>query len=145
LAVAAVGAVIAVRHRSSRSALRDRAAGRYRILAGMKIAAAGAGAAILGGLGQGTYIPAFVCAVVGVHFFALAPDLGDRLPIPLGAATCAVAGLALVLRGTNGVAPSTTTGIGAGCMLTMCALATLAPGRHPAGSASDMPSQAEVG
>jgi hypothetical protein len=51
--------------------------------------------------------------------------LADRLLVPLGVATCAVAILAVVLRLTSGVAPSTVTGIGAGALLTGYALFTL--------------------
>jgi hypothetical protein len=55
----------------------------------------------------------------------LAPVLADRLPVPLGAAVCALAILAPVLRLTGGVAPSTVTGIGAGGLLTSYALGSL--------------------
>jgi hypothetical protein len=104
----------------------DRAARRrYGIIVGIEFSVAGLGAAVLAITGASAYIPAFVCAVVGVHFAPLAPVLADRMLVPLGAATCAVAVLALVLKLTSGVAPSTVTGIGAGALLTSYALASL--------------------
>jgi hypothetical protein len=67
-----------------------------------------------------------VCAVVGVHFFPLASLLGDRLLVALGASVTTVAVVALVAGLATGVAPSTVTGIGAGVLLTVFALAALA-------------------
>jgi hypothetical protein len=60
-----------------------------------------------------------------VHFFALAPLLEDRLLVPLGASVTAVALLALVAGLATDVAPSTVTGVGAGMLLTVFALAAL--------------------
>jgi hypothetical protein len=68
----------------------------------------------------------WVCAVVGVHFFPLASLLGDRLLVALGASVTAVALLAPVAGLATGAAPSTVTGVGAGTLLTVSALAALA-------------------
>lgn len=136
-AIAAAGVGVTVRNRSQPTRMSDRAASRrYGIIVGIEFGISGLGAAVLGIAGDGAYIPAFVCAVVGVHFVPLAPVLADRMLVPLGAATCAVAILALVLRLTSGVAPSTVTGIGAGGLLTGYALASLvaALSRQPAAS-----------
>jgi hypothetical protein len=135
--VAAAGIAVTVRNRSQPTRMNDRAAGRrYGIIVGIEFGVAGLGAAVLGIASAPEYIPALVCAVVGVHFVPLAPVLADRLLVPLGAATCAVAILALVLRLTSGVAPSTVTGIGAGALLTGYALGTLiaALARRPTAS-----------
>ncbi|HEV2930443.1 MAG TPA: hypothetical protein VGW74_17295, partial [Propionibacteriaceae bacterium] len=75
------------------------------------------------------FIPVWVCAVVGVHFFPLASLLEDRLLVTLGASVTTVALLALVAGLATGVAPSTVTGVGAGTLLTGFALATLAGSR----------------
>jgi hypothetical protein len=79
--------------------------------------------------GLADFIPVWVCAVVGVHFFALASLLRDRLLVPLGTSVTAVALVALVAGLASGVAPSTVTGVGAGALLTGFALAALAGGR----------------
>jgi hypothetical protein len=124
--VAGAGIAVTVRKRSQPTRMNDRAVGRrYGVIVGIEFSVAGLGAAVLEIASAPEYIPALVCAVVGVHFVPLAPVLADRFLIPLGAATCAVAILALVLRLTSGVAPSTVTGIGAGGLLTGYALGTL--------------------
>ena len=89
------------------------------------LAVAGVGAAVLAVAGQSDFIPVWVCAVVGVHFFPLASLLEDPLLVPLGASVATVALVALVAE-PAGVAPSTVTGIGAGTLLTGFALAALA-------------------
>jgi hypothetical protein len=93
---------------------------------GWEFSLAGVGAAVLAVAGQGDFIPVWVCAVVGVHFFPLASLLGDRLLVALGASVTTVAVVALVAGLATGVAPSTVTGIGAGMLLTVFALAALA-------------------
>ena len=124
--VAAAGIVTTARHRSTRAALSDRAAfRRYGIIMGIEFGAAALGAAVLAVLSQSAYIPVWVCAVVGVHFIPLAQVLRDRSLVPLAAATCAVAACASFLRSTAGGAPSTTTGLGEGCLLTAFAAVTL--------------------
>jgi hypothetical protein len=83
-----------------------------------------------------------VCAVVGVHFFALAPLLEDRLLVPLGASVTTVALVALVAGLATGVASSTVTGVEAGTLLTGFALAALAGARAeetPRHSSADRP------
>lgn len=113
--VAVVGAVVAFRAPGQTSALRDRAAGRrYGILIGVEFAAIAVGAAILGLAGQAEYIPAWICAVVGVHFFPLAPLLRDPSLTVLGIALCAVAVTGLIGGLVAVVAVSTIVGIGAG-------------------------------
>lgn len=118
LVVAVAGAVVGFRSPASEAALRDREAGRrYGITVGIEFGLAGAGAGILGAVGQAALIPVCVCAVVGAHFFPLSPLLRDRLLIPLGALMCAVAAAALTLALTTDVAASTVTGLGAGVLL----------------------------
>lgn len=117
-AVAVAGAVTGFRSPKETAALRDRAKlRRYGIIVGVEFGIAGIGAAILGATGQPAYIPAWVCAVVGVHFFVLAPVLGDRNLLPLGAILCVVAVAALVVGLATDVLPSAVTGIGAGAAL----------------------------
>jgi hypothetical protein len=125
--VALAGGVQAFRSPASSGVLHDRQAlRRYGVTVGVEFTLAGVGAAALAAAGQADFIPVWVCAVVGVHFFALAPLLEDRLLVPLGASVTAVALLALVAGLATDVAPSTVTGVGAGMLLTVFALAALA-------------------
>ena len=118
LLVAVAGAMIAFRLRASAAALRDRAAARrYGIIVGVEFGLAGIGAGILGAVGQADLIPVLVCAIVGLHFFPLAPVLRDRLLVPLGALLCLVAATALVVALATDIAASTVTGVGAGGLL----------------------------
>ena len=118
LVIAALGAVVGFRRPRDESALHDRAKyRRYGIIVGIEFAFAGIGAAILGISGAAAYIPIWVCLVVGVHFFPLAPVLDDPGLRPLGAAMIAVSVAALVVTLTKGVPPSTITGISAGLLL----------------------------
>lgn len=137
--IAAAGLGVSVRNRSQPTRMSDRAAGRrYGIIVGIEFGIAGLGAAVLAIAGAAAYIPVFVCAIVGVHFVPLAPVLADRMLVPLGGATCAVAILALVLGLTSGVAPSTVTGVGAGGLLTGYALVSLIAAlvRRPSGTSA---------
>jgi hypothetical protein len=71
-----------------------------------------------------------VCAVVGVHFFALASLLEDRLLVPLGASMTTVALVALVAALAAGIAPSTVTASArAHCSPGRFAVAALAGGQ----------------
>jgi len=126
LVLAASGVVMAIRDRATTPALADRAAfRRYGIIVGTEFGTAALGAIILALSGQAAFIPVWVCAVVGVHFVPLAPVLRDRSLIPLAGASCAVAVCALAVHAASGVAPSTVTGIGEGCVLVTFALAML--------------------
>jgi hypothetical protein len=75
---------------------------RYSIIVGLEFGLLGAGAAVLGTTGQDRWIPVWICAGVGVHFFPLASTLAN---------------------------PSTVTGAGAGLCLLAFGLATLLTAR----------------
>jgi Rhomboid family len=126
--VAVAGGVLAFRGPASSGVLHDRQARRrYGLAVGVEFTLAGAGAAVLAVAGQGDFIPVWVCAVVGVHFFALASLLEDRLLVPLGASVTTVALVAFVAALAAGIAPSTVTGVGAGALLTGFAVAAQTP------------------
>jgi hypothetical protein len=126
--VALAGGVQAFCSPASTGVLHDRQARRrYGLAVGVEFTLAGA--AILTVAGQIEFIPVWVCAVVGVHFFPLASLLEDRLLVALGALVTTVALVALVAGLATGVAPSTVTGVGAGTLLTGFALAALAGSR----------------
>ena len=132
LAAAATGAVVAVRNRRT-ARPRDPAFNRrYGILVGIEFGVAFVGAAILGIAGQADYIPVWVCAVVGVHFFPLAPVLDDRGLVPLGVVVTAIAVVALVVGLATDTAPGTVTGVGAGVALLAYALSGLVRAAAPA-------------
>ncbi|HEV2929343.1 MAG TPA: hypothetical protein VGW74_11680 [Propionibacteriaceae bacterium] len=140
--VALAGGVQAFRNPASTGVMHDRQARRrYGLAVGVEFTLAGVGAAILAVAGQSDFIPVWVCAVVGVHFFPLASLLEDRLLVALGASVTAVAMVALVAGLATDVAPSTVTGVGAGTLLTGFALAALAgarPEETPQLSSSDL-------
>ena len=92
----------------------------------LAVAVAGVGAAALAAAGQSDFIPAWVCAVVGMHMFPLASLLGDRLLVPLGALLAAVAVVAAGAGQAGWVPPGTVTGLGAGVLLTLFAAFALA-------------------
>jgi hypothetical protein len=84
---------------------------RYSIIVGLEFGPLGAGAAVLGATGQDRWIPVWICAGVGAHFFPLASTLATGL--------------------ASATAPSTVTGAGAGagsCLLAF-GLMTLLAGR----------------
>jgi hypothetical protein len=123
---AIAGGVLSYRFRSSSAAMDEQASRRrYGITVGIEFGLAGIGAAALGISGQSAYIPVWVCAVVGVHFFPLAPVLRDRTLFPLGALVSGAAAAALIVGLTTHVAPSAVTGVAAGWLLTLFALANL--------------------
>jgi len=125
--VALAGGVQAFRSPASTSALHDRQAWRrYGRIVGVEFTLAGVGAAVLAVAGQGDFIPVWICAVVGVHFFPLAFLLKDRLLVPLGVLTTTVALVALIAGLATDLAPSSVTGIGAGVLLTVFAVTALA-------------------
>jgi hypothetical protein len=125
-AVALAGAVVGFRSPKETAVLRDRAAfRRYGIIVGIEFGLAGVGAGILGATGAAAYIPVWICAVVGVHFFALAPVLRDRNLVPLGVVLCVVAVAALIVGLATDVLPSAVTGIGAGTALAGFGVAAL--------------------
>ena len=129
LLVAVAGGVQAFRGPSSTGVLHDRQARRrYGVAVEVEFSLAGVGAAVLAVAGQGDFIPVWVCAVVGVHFFPLASLLEDRLLVALGVSVTAVASCSR--RSSRGPghcdlcsqAPALT-GVGAGTLLTVFGLA----------------------
>ena len=122
LLVAVTGAVQAVRSPASSGAMHDRQVRRrYSVVVGAEFAGAAAGAAVLSLLGQAEFVPVWICGVVGLHFFFLAPVLNDAYLVPLGALLLVVAVGALIAGLATDIAASTVTGIGAGSLLTLFA------------------------
>lgn len=134
--VAVAGIVVTARSRARRTAVSDRTVRRrFRIIVLVEFALAGIGAAVLAAAGRATWIPAWVCLVVGVHFFPLSRALGNRSLARAGALLTGVAAAALVVGMATRVAPSTVTGAGAGLCFLAAGLATLVVGERHAGRA----------
>jgi hypothetical protein len=98
---------------------------RYGIIVGLEFGLLGAGAAELGTTGQDRWIPAWICAGVGVHFFPLASTLANRSLRLLGVLLVGVAPAALATGLASATAPATVTGARAGLCLLAFGLATL--------------------
>jgi hypothetical protein len=118
LIVAVVGAVYAWRNWSGGSALSAPGAMRqYGIIVGVEFGVAAAGAAVIAFWGRGDYIAAWVCLVVGVHFWPMAPVLHSPSLVALGALLTVVAIAAVLVSRHTGAAPSAIAGAGAGAAL----------------------------
>jgi hypothetical protein len=118
LAVAATGAVFAWRHWSGDSALSEPGAMRqYGIIVGVEFSVAAAGAAAIALLGRSEYVAPWICLVVGVHVFPMAPVLKSPPLFVLGAALIAVAAAAVLICRGRQLALSAVTGAGAGMVL----------------------------
>ena len=100
---------------------------RYSIIVGLEFGLLGAGAAVLGATGQARWIPVWICAGVGVHFFPLASTLANRSLRLLGVLLIGVATAALATGLASATAPSTVRGRGRGRVVP----ARVRPG-HPA-------------
>jgi hypothetical protein len=106
---------------------------RYSIIVGLEFGLLGAGAAVLGTTGQDRWIPVWICAGVGVHFFPLASTLANRSLRLLGVLLIGVAAAALATGLASATAPSTVTGAGAGlCLLAFCLATLITARRRPA-------------
>ena len=118
LIVAVVGAVYAWRNWSGGSALSEPGAMRhYGIIVGVEFGTAAAGAAALALWGRGEYTAAWVCLVVGAHFWPMAPVLNSPSLVALGVLLTVVAAAAVFVSRQTGIAPSAVTGAGAGVAL----------------------------
>ncbi|MEV4657914.1 hypothetical protein [Micromonospora sp. NPDC049301] len=118
LLTAVAGGVVSAHTRGAGGATRDRATDRrYLLIVVAEFAAAGLGAAVLAAADLSEYIPVLVCAVVGLHFFPLAPLLRDPLLRPLGVALCVVAAAGLVVALASAVSAGLVVGTGAGLLL----------------------------
>jgi hypothetical protein len=120
------GVVLTMRSAGPLRVMSDRAVRRrYSIIVGLEFGLLGVGAAVLGAAGQDRWIPVWICAGVGVHFFPLASTLANRSLRLLGVLLIAVAAAALATGLASGTAPSTVTGAGAGLCLLAFGVATL--------------------
>jgi len=129
VAVTLLGAVSICRSRRMSGVMHDPATRRrYGIVVATEFALAGLGAGALGLIGAGGYIPAWICGVVGLHFFPLAAVLGAPALRVLGAAVTSAAVAALLAGLFTPTAPSSVAGPGAGvALLVFAALVVRGP------------------
>jgi len=126
LVVSALGAIATFGRAPAAGDRHDAAARpRYRRLIAIEFALIGLGAWALGATDVAAYIPVWVCAVVGLHFFPLASIVGAPALRWLGAAVSAVAGAALLVGLLSDTAPSSVAGAGAGLALLAFAMLVL--------------------
>ena len=124
--VALVGAVEAVRAKGQRTAMAEREVRtRYNLIVGVEFLLIAGGAFTLGAMGGATWIPVWVCAVVGVHFLPLAWLFPGLFLVPLAVTLVVIAGVALAMGLATATSPSTVAGPGAGICLIVAAVATL--------------------
>lgn len=118
LVMAIAGAIVARRSPAGSTPMADPAIRRRNfIIVGVEFGALVVGAIVLAALGQPDYVPVWVCAGVGIHFFPLATTFGSSLLQPVGALLVVVAVGALVVGLTTSSVPGTVTGVGAGVLL----------------------------
>jgi hypothetical protein len=118
LIVAVVGAAYAWQNWSGGSALSEPGAMRqYGIIVGVEFGTAAAGAAVIVLWGRSEYVAAWICLVVGAHFWPMAPVLKSPSLLALGALLTVLAIAAVLVSRHTGVAPSAITGAGAGVAL----------------------------
>jgi hypothetical protein len=134
--VAVSGGVRAIRGKRTGGALDEPAtARRYGIVVGVEFAVGGVGAGVLSAAGGARFVPVWICAVVGLHFFPLASVLRAPLCRGLGMAVLSVAAAALLVGVFSDVPPSTVTGTGAGAALLGYSILMLV-GPHRSGASS---------
>jgi hypothetical protein len=129
LITAGAGGALAVRSRAegplSRDAVSDR---KYLVIFAAELAAAGFGAVLLAVTGRSEYIPVLVGAVVGIHFWPLAPVLRDPALRILAALVCVTALAGLVTGMVSTVSPGEVVGTGVGVLLLGYAIGALIRG-----------------
>ena len=88
---------------------------RYSVIVGLEFGLLGACAAVLGATGQARWIPVWICAGVGAHFFPLASTLANRSLRLLGVLLIGLAAAALATGLASATARPRSPGPGPGC------------------------------
>ncbi|GAB3457495.1 hypothetical protein GCM10027570_40080 [Streptomonospora sediminis] len=96
--------------------------GAYLVIVGVEFGAAAVGAGALALLGRAGHIPAWICLVVGVHFFPMAPVLDNPAMYALAVLLTATAVAAPFAAARTRVPVSLATGVPAGAVLLVFAL-----------------------
>lgn len=118
LAVSVAAGVVAWREWGSGSVLDDDGTFRtYLIIVGVEFGVAAVGAALLVLLRLSRYLAPWICLVVGVHFYPMAPVLQSTRLYVLATVLTAVAVAAPLLARRAKLLPSTVTGAAAGVTL----------------------------
>ncbi|SFF91433.1 hypothetical protein SAMN05421541_13043 [Actinoplanes philippinensis] len=101
---------------------------RYLVILAGELAAAGFGAVLLAVTGRSEYIAVLVAAVVGLHFWPLAPVLRDPALRILAGLVCATALAGLITGMVSTVSPGEVVGSGVGVLLLGYAIGALIRG-----------------
>ncbi|MEU4569798.1 hypothetical protein [Micromonospora sp. NPDC023956] len=126
LAVAVTGGVLAVLHWSTGSALSEPGAmKRYGVIVGIEFGVAAFGVLALALRKQAHLFPTWVCLVVGVHFWPMAPVLRSPALRVLAVVMVVVALAAWLVARRWKLPLSATTGVGAGVTLLIAAALAL--------------------
>jgi hypothetical protein len=128
---AVIGGVTAIRAWPSGGVLNDpTAARRYGLLVGVEFAVGVGGAGAVVAVGAAAFVPVWICAIVGLHFFPLASVLRAPVTRWLGVAVTTVSIAALFVGVFSDISPSTVTGTGAGISLLGYSIVLLAGSGH---------------
>ncbi|WP_433792610.1 hypothetical protein [Actinoplanes sp. CA-252034] len=129
LLTAGAGGALVVWSRAEGLLSRDAAADRwYLVILAGELAAAGFGAVLLAVTGHSEYIPVLVAAVVGLHFWPLAPVLRDPALRVLAGLVCVAALAGLITGMVSTVSPGEVVGSGVGVLLLGYAIGALIRG-----------------
>jgi hypothetical protein len=129
LLTAGAGGALAIRSRAEGPLWRDAIADRtYLVIFAGELAAAGFGAVLLAVTGHAEYVPVLVGAVVGLHFWPLAPVLRDPALRVLAGLICLAALVGLIAGMTSSVSPGKVVGTGVGVLLLGYAIGALIRG-----------------
>lgn len=123
LLLAVAGGLLAWRNWGAGSVLdADGRMNLYLLILGIEFGVALLGVIVLLALGRRDYFAPWICLVVGVHFFPLAPVMADPVLYVLGAWLTVWPFLAVRWAHRRDLLPSFTTGVGAGPALLLAAL-----------------------
>lgn len=125
LLTAVGGGLLAWRHWSDGTVFDDDTGRSFGIVVGIEFAAAAAGAGLLALCRRAEFIPAWIALVVGVHLFPVAVILEYPLIHVVAALVTLVAIAAIPVARARSIPVSAATGLGAGAVLLVAALASL--------------------
>ena len=126
LLTAVVGGVLAWRTWTDGTAFDDDTSRAFGVVVGVELALAGLGAAVLTMRRRSDVIPAWVALVVGLHLFPIAALLDYPMLYVVAGLVSLVALAAVPLARARDLAVSAVTGLGAGTVLLIAAVVSLA-------------------
>jgi hypothetical protein len=132
LLVASAGVILAASRYGRPALTRDSALRRrYNRIVAAEVVLLMAGAGVLAAIGLSAWIPAWLCAGVGIHFLPASRLFETPFLALIGLTITAASASAIAAGLTTTVAPSVVAGAGAGACLLVAALGSLAGGYAP--------------